>query len=55
MYFILSPYFKTHSPSHFGTMDKTFLDDTFNELNTLGVDRDQALEMAIHGNGRGFY
>lgn len=44
-----SPYFQTHSPESFGTMDKTFMMTHFNELNTLGVDRDQALEMAIRG------
>ena len=44
-----SPYFQTHSPKSFGTMDKTFMMTHFNELNTLGVDRDQALEMAIRG------
>ena len=44
-----SPYFQTHSPESFGTMDKTFMMTHFNELNTLGVDRDRALEMAIRG------
>lgn len=44
-----SPYFQTHSPESFGTMDKSFMMTHFNELNTLGVDRDQALEMAIRG------
>ena len=44
-----SPYFQTHSPESFGTMDKSFMMAHFNELNTLGVDRDQALEMAIRG------
>lgn len=44
-----SPYFQTHSPESFGTMDKHFMMTHFNELNTLGVDRDQALEMAIRG------
>lgn len=44
-----SPYFQTHSPESFGTMDKNFMMTHFNELNTLGVDRDQALEMAIRG------
>ena len=44
-----SPYFQTHSPESFGTMDKNFMMTHFNELNTLGVDRDQALEMAVRG------
>ena len=42
-----SPYFKNGVPRDFDHMDKTFMMEHFNELNTQGVDRDEALAMAI--------
>ena len=44
-----SPYFAQGVPKDFRYMDKTFMMEHFNELNTQGIDRDQALEMAIRG------
>ena len=44
-----SPYFSQGVPKDFRYMDKTFMMEHFNELNTQGIDRDQALEMAIRG------
>ena len=38
-----SPYFKNGVPSDFDHMDKAFMMEHFNELNTQGVDRDEAL------------
>ncbi len=40
-----SPYFQTHSPESFGTMDKTFMMTHFNELNTLGIQTRDFTEM----------
>jgi len=42
-----SPYFKNGVPSDFDHMDKAFMMEHFNELNTQGVDRDEALNLAI--------
>ena len=42
-----SPYFKNGVPSDFDHMDKAFMMTHFNELNTQGVDRDEALALAI--------
>ena len=42
-----SPYFKNGIPSNFDHMDKAFMMEHFNELNTQGVDRDEALSLAI--------
>ena len=38
-----SPYFKNGVPTDFDHMDKTFMMTHFNELNTQGIDRDEAL------------
>ena len=42
-----SPYFKNSIPEHFNYMDKAFMMEHFNELNTQGVNRDEALSLAI--------
>ena len=42
-----SPYFKNVVPHDFDHMDKAFMMTHFNELNTQGVDRDEALALAI--------
>ena len=42
-----SPYFKNGVPTDFDHMDKTFMMTHFNELNTQGIDRDEALALAI--------
>ena len=42
-----SPYFKNGVPNDFDYMDKAFMMTHFNELNTQGVDRDEALALAI--------
>ena len=42
-----SPYFKNGVPNDFDHMDKAFMMTHFNELNTQGVDRDEALALAI--------
>lgn len=42
-----SPYFKNGVPTDFDYMDKTFMMAHFNELNTQGIDRDEALALAI--------
>ena len=42
-----SPYFKNGIPADFDHMDKAFMMEHFNELNTQGVDRDEALALAI--------
>ena len=42
-----SPYFKNGVPTDFDHMDKTFMMAHFNELNTQGIDRDEALALAI--------
>lgn len=41
-----SPYFHEGIPTDF-LMDKTFMMEHFNQLNTVGMDRDQALELAV--------
>ena len=41
-----SPYFKNGVPTDFDHMDKTLMTH-FNELNTQGIDRDEALALAI--------
>ena len=42
-----SPYFSQGIPADFRGMDKAFMMQHFNELNTVGVDRDQALALAL--------
>ena len=42
-----SPYFQTHSPESFGTMDKTFMMTHFNELNTLGLFAENRREILL--------
>ena len=42
-----SPYFKNGVPHDFDHMDKAFMMTHFNELNTQGVDRDEALALDI--------
>ena len=42
-----SPYFKNGVPNDFEYMDKAFMMGHFNELNTQGIDRDEALALAI--------
>ena len=42
-----SPYFNNGVPTDFDHMDKTFMMAHFNELNTQGIDRDEALALAI--------
>ena len=42
-----SPYFKNGVPTDFDHMDKTFMMTHFNELNTQGIDCDEALALAI--------
>ena len=42
-----SPYFKNGVPHDFDHMDKAFMMTHFNVLNTQGVDRDEALALAI--------
>lgn len=42
-----SPYFKNGVPGDFDHMDKAFMMTHFNGLNTQGVDRDEALALAI--------
>ena len=42
-----SPYFKNGVPTDFDHMDKTFMMTHFNELNTQGIDLDEALALAI--------
>ena len=42
-----SPYFKNGVPTDFDHMDKTFMMTHFNELNAQGIDRDEALALAI--------
>ena len=42
-----SPYFKNHNITEDFTMDKAFMMENFDELNTLGVKRDEAMEIAL--------
>ena len=43
-----SPYFKTHQISDDFTMNKAFMMENFDELNTLGVKKDEAMEIALN-------
>jgi len=43
-----SPYFKTHEISENFVMNKAFMMENFDELNTLGVKRDEAMEIALN-------
>ena len=43
-----SPYFKNHNITEEFTMNKTFMMENFDELNTLGVKRDEAMEIALN-------
>ena len=43
-----SPYFKTHEISENFVMNKVFMMENFDELNTLGVKRDEAMEIALN-------
>ena len=43
-----SPYFKNHNITEDFTMDKAFMMENFDELNTLGVKRDVAMEIALN-------
>ena len=43
-----SPYFKNHEITEEFTMNKVFMMENFDELNTLGVKRDEAMEIALN-------
>ena len=43
-----SPYFKTHQITEDFTMNKAFMMENFDELNTLGVKKDEAMEIALN-------
>ena len=43
-----SPYFKTHQITEDFTMNKAFMMENFNELNTLGVKKDEAMDIALN-------
>ena len=43
-----SPYFKIHQITEDFTMNKTFMMENFDELNTLGVKKDEAMEIALN-------
>ena len=43
-----SPYFKNHNITEDFTMNKAFMMENFNELNTLGVKKDEAMEIALN-------
>ena len=43
-----SPYFKNHEIKEEFTMNKVFMMENFDELNTLGVKRDEAMEIALN-------
>lgn len=43
-----SPYFKTHQITDDFTMNKAFMMENFDELNTLGVKKDEAIEIALN-------
>ena len=43
-----SPYFKTHQITKDFTMNKAFMMENFDELNTLGVKKDEAMEIALN-------
>lgn len=44
---VKSPYFKKHGFSPDFQMDKTFMMEHFNELNTVGIEREKALKLAL--------
>ena len=43
-----SPYFKTHQITDDFTMNKAFMMENFDELNTLGVKKDEAMKIALN-------
>lgn len=43
-----SPYFKSHQITDDFTMNKAFMMENFDELNTLGVKKDEAIEIALN-------
>ena len=43
-----SPYFKTHKITEDFTMNKAFMMENFDELNTLGVKKDEAMDIASY-------
>ena len=43
-----SPYFKTHQITEDFTMNKAFMMENFNELNTLGVKKDETMDIALN-------
>ena len=43
-----SPYFKTHQITEDFTMNKAFMMENFDELNTLGVKKDEAMDIALN-------
>lgn len=43
-----SPYFKTHKITEDFTMNKVFMMENFDELNTLGVKKDEAMDIALN-------
>ena len=43
-----SPYFKNHEITKDFTMNKAFMMENFDELNTLGVKKDEAMEVALN-------
>ena len=43
-----SPYFKNHEITKDFTMNKAFMMENFNELNTLGVKKDEAMDIALN-------
>nr|WP_310788190.1 F390 synthetase-related protein [Fusobacterium nucleatum] len=43
-----SPYFKTHKITEDFTMNKAFMMENFDELNTLGVKKDEAMNIALN-------
>ena len=43
-----SPYFKTHKITKDFTMNKAFMMENFDELNTLGVKKDEAMDIALN-------
>ena len=43
-----SPYLKTHQITDDFTMNKAFMMENFDELNTLGVKKDEAMEIALN-------
>ena len=43
-----SPYFRTHKITKDFTMNKAFMMENFDELNTLGVKKDEAMDVALN-------